>query len=160
MSAADTAVPSADPLLFSTNELSQNAGLQDHLSPIVEARLTDVVRRLRCAWIAGPALLWHDICAIRELVGSDLDKRVAATVEDGFFEFSQFLAGLEVFVLKLEQLRVVGEQPLLSLEQLRVEVHNGPRKLIEISNAQRGLSELLGSSDRSGDGADLGVVHG
>lgn len=93
-------------------------GLKHRLSPVVEALLTNVVGRLRASWLAGPALLWADVHPIRQVAASDVDQRVATLLADGFFQFSQFLAGFEMLVLQLQEQGVVREQALLSLEQL------------------------------------------
>ena len=92
--------------------------LEHGLDPLVEARLADVVQRLRACWIAGPARLWTDIHSIREMPAGEFDKRVATTFASGFFQFSQFLAGFEVLVLELQKSGVVSKKTLLSLEQL------------------------------------------
>lgn len=95
---------------------------EHRLDPLVEARLTEVVQRLRASWLAGPALLWGDVHTIRELTVPDIDKRVASTLARGFFQFSQFLAGYEVLTLELKESGVVSEKTLLGLEQL---LHDG-----------------------------------
>ena len=87
------------------------------LDPLIEARLTEIVQRLRRTWIYGPAGLWTDIHAVREASVADIDKRVTTTLARGFLQFSQFLAGFEVLVLELEKSGVVSEQSLLGLEQ-------------------------------------------
>lgn len=94
------------------------SALQHRLDPLVEARLTDVVHRLRKTWIGGPADLWTDIHTVREASVSDVDKRVTTTLARGFFQFSQFLAGFEVLALELKESGIVCEQSLLGLEQL------------------------------------------
>lgn len=95
---------------------------EHRFDPLVEARLTEVVQRLRASWLAGPALLWGDVHAIREMPISNVDKRVATTLASGFLQFSQFLAGFEVLTLELKKSGVVSEQSLLCMEQL---LHDG-----------------------------------
>lgn len=92
--------------------------LQHRFDPLVEARLANVVHRLRSSWIAGPAEMWADVHSIRELPLSQFEKRVATTLASGFFQFSQFLAGFEMLALQLQESGIVSEQSLLGLEQL------------------------------------------
>jgi len=120
---------------------------QRHLSPIVEARLAEVVHRLRSDWLFGCARKWGDVCAIREVAGSDLDKHVATTLARGFFQFSQFLAGFEVLVLELKHSGVVSEQCLLSLEQLIVESRNPFRDQVEVPDPEQRLADVLGGAE-------------
>ena len=96
----------------------QPAVVEHHLSAVVEARLAEVVGRLRASWLAGPALLWGDVHSIREVARDEFDKRVAATLAGGLFQFSKLLAGFEVLLLQLQERGVVREQTLLGLEQL------------------------------------------
>lgn len=96
----------------------EKCALKHGLDPLVEARLADVVQRLRACWIAGPAGLWADVHSIREMSAGEFDKRVTTTLASGFFQFSQFLAGFEVIVLELQKSGVVSEKTLLGLEQL------------------------------------------
>lgn len=112
------------------------SGSTEHrLDPLVEARLTEVVKRLRAAWLAGPALLWGDVHPIQEIARTDFEQRVAATLSDGFFQFSQFLAGFEVLVLHLEHRGVVSEQSLLGLQQLIVDARHSFGNQIEVPDA-------------------------
>lgn len=86
----------------------------------VEAELTEVALGLRRAWLAGPALTWKNIQPIHERAGNDFEKRVALALREGFFQFSQLLAGLEVLLLQLRDLGVVREETLLDIEELFV----------------------------------------
>ena len=133
--------------------------LENNLSPAVEARLTDVMQRLRAAWIAGPALIWSDIHPINEMPLREFEKRVATTLRQGFFEFSQFLSGFEVLLLQAHQLRVVREEAVLGLEQLLVDLTHRNGDLVEISKANRRLAELLCSCDCCRSDGNKTVVH-
>lgn len=121
--------------------------LEHRLDPFVEARLADVVQRLRAAWLAGPALLWGDIYPIREAAVAKIDKRVATTLARGFFQFSQFLAGFEVLALELKKSGIVREQSLLSLEKL---LHESGCFFVDESLVAGG-GEAFGDVSRCGD---------
>ncbi len=90
---------------------------ENALDSLVEAGLTNVVLRLRQSWIAGPAGLWGDIHPIHEDARGEFEQGVATALRERFFQFSQFLAGLEVVLLERQQLRVVAKQPLLGAER-------------------------------------------
>lgn len=128
--------------------------LQDRLAPLVEARLAEVVQRLRSAWLAGPALLWDDVRSVDELTGTDLEKRVARLLGQGFFQFSQFLAGFEVLLLQLHQLRVVREETVLGLEKLIVDLGDSTGSLVVIAECQRRLADVLCGLERGDRRAD------
>jgi hypothetical protein len=93
---------------------------ENDLSPVVKARLTDVVRGLRASWIAGPASFWGDIYTINPMSVTGLDQRVTSPLRDSFLCFSQFLAGLEQLLLDCDQLGAEREERFLSLEKLVV----------------------------------------
>lgn len=80
------------------------------------------MQRLRVAWLAGPAQLWGDIHPIRMEARGEGEQRIAVALCQGFFQFSQLLAGLEVLLLESQQLGVVREEAVLGLEQLVVEL--------------------------------------
>lgn len=123
------------------------ADVEYRLDPLIEARLTDIVLRLRSSWIAGPAQLWGDIYPIRmELLG-DGEKRIATALFQGFFQFSQLLAGLEVLLLQSQQLGVVRKEALLGLEQLIVDLADGNGDLVEVAQGDRSPGNFLGSGD-------------
>lgn len=134
--------------------------LEHHLSPVVEARLADVVRRLRGSWLAGPAQLWSGIHPVRELAETEVDQRVSGALARGFLQFSQFLAGFEVLLLELEHRGVVSEQRLLSLEQLIVQGRHFFRDEIEVAQADHGHGDVLRNPKRGRDDSKLGGVHG
>lgn len=122
--------------------------------PFVEARLTDVVHRLRRSWLAGPALLWGDVHPIRELARGDLEKRVATALASGFFQFSQFLAGFEVLALELQKSGVVSEKSLLGLEKL---LQKGGGPFVDegrVAQSAHSLGDVSRGGDRGGDAAD------
>lgn len=124
--------------------------LEHRLDPLIEARLADVVRRLRATWINHISGFWGDIHPIHKDAVSNIDQRVATALRQGFFQFSQLLCGLELLLLQSKQLGVVTEQSVLSLEQLLVELGNNRCHLVEVSNADRGLPEVF-SSCQGGD---------
>lgn len=140
LGAADRALPAT---VLPFHESSGPNGLQNRLDPAIEARLTEVVQRLRAAWLAGPALLWSDVHPIHELAVSEVEKRVALTLRLGFFQFSQFIAGFEVLLLQLEQLGLVNEQLILSLEELAIDLGDSSRLGIEVAEIQCRLRQLL-----------------
>lgn len=133
--------------------------LKNCLSPIVEARLTDVVLRLRGSWIDGPAQLWGDIHPICQMPLGEFEKRVATTLRQGFFEFSQFLAGFEVLLLQSHQLGVVSEEAVLGLEKLVVDLAHRNGDLVEVPQADSRLSNFLCRRNCGSGDADEGVVH-
>ena len=87
----------ADPCIAPSRGQPDELTVEHHLDPLVQARLAEVVHRLRRAWIDGPALQWGLIYPIRELASADFDKRIAGALVQGFFQFSQFLAGFPPF---------------------------------------------------------------
>lgn len=117
------------------------------LAANVEARLADVVWRLQVLWVLGPAQMWGEVCprAQDEHMGGDLEKRVLAVLGEGFFRFSQFLAGCEYLLLEGEEFGVVREETVLRLEQLLVDLGNGCGKGVEVPNANGGASEVSGN---------------
>lgn len=148
---ADGAVDSLDPEAVLL--------LEDGFDSFVEARLTEIVHRLRGSWIGGPAGLWGDIHAIHNDVRGQLEKRVTATLREGFLQFSQLLCGFEVLLLKLHELRVVREQSVLGLEQLLVDLSDSSGRLIEIAERQSRLTNLLRGLERADGDADRTEVH-
>lgn len=133
--------------------------LENNFSPIVEARLADVMRRLRSAWLAGPALCWGDVHSVCPLATTDVDKRVSTALRDGFFSFSQFLCGLEQLLLEFKQLGVVREQSILSLEQLIVHPRNLCGDEIPVAHSESTTSNVFGSFDRGDCSRDETEVH-
>lgn len=133
----------ADPCIAPSRGQPEELTVEHHLDPLVQARLAEVVHRLRRAWIDGPALQWGLIYPIRELARADFDKRIAGALVQGFFQFSQFLAGFEVLVLELEHRGVVREQSVLGLEKLLVDGGYLLGDQIEISNTKRDLPDLF-----------------
>ena len=95
------------------------------LSPYVEARLTDVVGRLRRAWVKDCAALWADIYPISPLALTCLDQHVILALREKFVGFSQFVVGLEHLLLQAKQLGVVREEGLLGLQELVIHPRNG-----------------------------------
>ena len=151
------------PLAQRANVVAQSAQFdqaQHTLDPLVEARLTKVVQGLRESWIAHMARFWGDIHPIDKVASGQLEKRIATTLSDGFFQFSQFLCGFEVLTLQLRELGVVREQTVLGLEQLLVDLAHRNGDLIEISKAHRRLSQLLCCRDCCRGDGDKAVVHG
>ena len=116
--------------------------LQDDLSPAVEALLANVVRRLRAAWIGGPAALWPDIQPIGPLARTDLDKRVAAALREGFDGFSQLLCHLQVLLLQDEQIPTEREKTLLSIEKLVVEFRHLLGDKVPVSKLNQSFSDI------------------
>ncbi len=135
---------------------------QDDLSVFwpVETFLTHVVLRLRADWISHMGASWPSVCAVNELAGSEIEKRVARLLRDGFADFGQFLCGLEVFLLQGKQLHVVGKEAVLGLENLGIQITDDRCDLIELMHGQGGLAEFLRCLQRRKDGADHGNVHG
>ena len=138
-----------------TDRAVETGFLKNGLDPLVQARLTQVVQRLREGWVAEFAPFWGQIRPINEDSVGDLEKRVSATLRLGFFEFSQFLDRFVVLFLELQQLGVVREKTLLGLEQLVVELGNRRCDLIEISHSKRCLTELLCGIDRGSNERQL-----
>lgn len=124
--------------------------LQHTLEPLVVARLTNVVLGLRSDWVAGCAQRWDDVRLVGEDTRADFDKRVAAALREGFFQFSQFLAGFEVVVLKLQELGVVCEQTLLGLEEKTVQIGDLRRALIEVADLEQRAANVLRALERTG----------
>lgn len=127
---------------------------EDDLSPAVKARLTEVVRDLRGAWLDGPALHWEHIHAIDPMTHTGLDKRVTASLRDGFLCFSQFLAGLEQLLLDCEQLGADRCERFLRLEKLVVHFADLGLQNGFVSDGKDALADVVGASDsanRCGD---------
>lgn len=138
----------------SVSKHMESPEVEHHLSPIVEARLTEVVTQLRSAWLAGPALLWECIHPIHEVARSDFERRVAATLAGGFFQFSQFLAGYEVLALQLKERGVVSEQTLLGLEKLLQKSRGSLADEGRVAQGAHSFGDVSRGSDRGSDAAD------
>lgn len=136
-----------------------NSLVKHRLDSLVEAGLADVVKRLRASWIAGPALLWGDVHPIREVSRGEFDQRVAATLVDGFLNFSQFLAGFEVLILELEKRGVVTEQSLLGLEKRVVHGGNFFGHKVEVPNAAECFGDVSGDANGCGYYGEVCQVH-
>jgi len=102
------------------NTFHQVAFLKDDFDPLVEARLTNVVERLRADWIANIAGHWTEVHTVNEIAVGDLEKRITSLLRESFFNYSQLLAGFEVLLLQIRHLRLVREKSLLGLEKLGV----------------------------------------
>lgn len=135
-------------------------GLQHYLSPIVVARLANVVRGLRSSWIAGPAQLWGDIHPIGEIASGEFEKRIATALRGGFLQCSHFFCQLEILLLELQQLGVVSEKTVLRLEKMVVDLADRRGELIEVPYSDRGPANVFGCRDGGGNDANEGVVHG
>lgn len=133
---------------------SVDAALEHHLSPLIEAPLADVMKSLRAAWLRGPALCWGDVHPIRELARSDLDKRVAFLLIQGFLKCSNFFSILELFVRELDEHGLVSEQRLLGLEQLVCNFKYGVGHEFEVAYAQCGFCDVFGGIDGGSDGSN------
>ncbi|WP_157128485.1 hypothetical protein [Cupriavidus sp. USMAA2-4] len=78
---------------------------------------------------------------------SDLEKRIATAIEQGFLQFSQLLAGLEVILLEGEKLGVVREESILGLEQLFVHLTDDRRELVGVPDPNGGPADVLRDGD-------------
>lgn len=135
--------------------------LQDDFSAVraIETLLTDVVLRLRKTWCAGPAECWGSVASIRELAVEDRDKRVAATVYEGFVQFSDFLCGLEVLVTQHAKGSADFEKTLRGVEEF---VIHSPLYVLRqnfISARQEGFKKIAQAVHAGNSGADSGKVH-
>lgn len=110
------------------------ANVKNAFDPLIKARLTDVVQRLRGP--AGIGVFWGEIHPIRQEFIGELEKRVATSLCESFFAFSQFLCCVEVLLLECDQLCAQGEQGLLSLEKKLLNLENFLRNHRGISDAQ------------------------
>lgn len=135
--------------------------LQDDFNAVraIETLLTDVVLRLRRTWCAGPAECWSSVAGIREIAVEDLNKRVAATVYEGFVQFSDFLCGLEILLTQHKQGSADFLEALGKLEEF---VIHSPLYVLRqnlISARQKGFKKIA-QAVRAGDGStDSGKVH-
>jgi len=135
--------------------------LQDNLrlTRAFEARLTHIVLGLRGDWLAGPAARWPSICSQNELAVTDIEKRVATAIRKSFFCFSQFLCGLEVLLLEIQQLGVVCEEALLSIEKLFVHRHHHFGQLVGITDADGSLADIDGNAKSANRARNESHVH-
>jgi hypothetical protein len=126
---------------------------QHGLSAVVKARLAEVVQGLRADWLAGPALRWEQIHPIHEMACTDIDKRVSAALRDAFFGFSQFLCGLEVLLLEIEEGLAGCGQPPLPIEATPMPTE-APRSTViaALLAAEHDLAFLHGSTASDGCG--------
>lgn len=120
---------------------------QDDFSPAVKARLANVVRDLRAAWLAGPALLWEDIHHIYPVSRTGLDKRVSSTLRDSFLGFSQFIAGLEQLLLDTKQMGTEKRESFLRLQKLIVHLNNCGFQNGIVSSSNSTAADSLGGTD-------------
>lgn len=120
------------------------------VAPDVQARLTEVVLRLRMDWTAGPGQCWPLIYPVRDMPGSEFDHRVSRALREGVFCFSQFLGCLEVLLLQREQGSREAEETLLGVEQRLVELGHLRRELGGIADAQQAPADVDGGRDGAG----------
>lgn len=78
---------SADPAIGSVLPPTVVPSLKHAFDPLIEAKLADVVHRLRASQVAGLAILWGDVQSISESANSDLDKHVAVALHKRFLVF-------------------------------------------------------------------------
>lgn len=130
------------------------SALEHHLSPLVEAALADVMKSLRAGWLRGPAICWGDVHPIRELARSDLDKRVAFLLIQGFLKCLNFFSILELFARELDEHGLVSEERLLGLEQLVCDFKYGVGHKFEVAYAQCGFGDVPGGVDGGCDGSN------
>lgn len=129
------------------------------LSPYVEARLTDVVGRLRSAWVKDCAVLWADIYPISKLTLTCLDEHVVLALREKFVGFSQFVVGLEHLLLQAKQLGVVREEGLLSLQELVIHPRNGLQHQGPITYSERIAAYVDSHFDKGCGTSDERCIH-
>ncbi|KVE33148.1 hypothetical protein WS68_13680 [Burkholderia sp. TSV86] len=93
----------------------------------VIANLTCEMLGLRGDWLRSSALRWDRIQAIGENAVTESDKLIASAFREGFVRVSQFLCGLEVLALELQELGVVSEEAVLRFEELLVHLGDDRR---------------------------------
>lgn len=127
---------------------------EDRLDPILPTILAEVVLRLRREWNAGPALLWGLIHPIDKHAVTDLEKRVALLLRNGFFEYSQLLCGLEMLALQLQKGGVLREESVLGCEQRLVQLRNlrsSPVEVPHVDGSGQPLPDQIQGSERHVD---------
>lgn len=122
-----------------TDRLPSLNSFEHHLDPLVEARLANIVQRLRASWIAHMAFHWGDIHTIHEDACGEFEQRITTLLRQGFFKFGQLLCGFELLVLQSKQLGLVSEESVLGLEQLVVQFSDLGRDFVEIPDANSSL---------------------
>ncbi|KRG47369.1 hypothetical protein ARC20_03310 [Stenotrophomonas panacihumi] len=150
----------AEPLLRIEEGVAERAfdpatiALQDGTLTSIPAGLAQVVGDLRRAWVAGPALMWGGINSICKDAASEVDQRVVILLREGFFEFSQFLCGLELLALEIEKSAVLSEEGALGAQQRVVELRKLRSRLVEVSDVDSCGKAFADQIDRGEGRAD------
>lgn len=134
------------PGALQTDGAHKTALLEHAFDASSHAWLANIVMRLQPL----RSTVASNICAVaakhKGPVG-DLDQRVSAALGHLLLQVSQAVCQTEIVLLQGMQLGVVREETVLRLEQLCVDFGNRGSDLVEVSNAERSLSDLLGSID-------------
>lgn len=131
------------------------APLQHRLgSDSIETALAEVMHRFRPLWISFGTDFYAALQPINKDSFREFDQGISNALIGGLFEFTGLLLTVGELLLKSQQLEVVREESALGLEQLVVELGNDWRDLVEISDAKRGRSQVLGERNGTDGGGD------
>lgn len=95
-----------------------HAGLQNNLTPVAKAALTEVVVQLRDAWNIGPAKCWSMVHLQRKVAVSEFDHRVSRAVIQSFFQANNLFCHFQILLQELLEFNAVSEKSILRIEKL------------------------------------------
>lgn len=151
----------ADATFISGEASHVQVGLQSGSKSFpVEAWLTEDVERLRSSWRSFSTRNAVILDLIRTQSTADVDQNELSPILDELFQFADLLLSLEIFLLFPEQLALQHEETVLSLKNLIVELGDGCRKLVEISQTDRRFAEFLRGCNRHYSCIQKRNVHG
>ncbi|QDL55324.1 hypothetical protein [Rhodoferax aquaticus] len=116
----------------------------DDLRPAIETLLTDVVKGLRRDWLVTSAHRWGQLYPISEVAHTGLEKDVTTFVRQLFCRYSQLVAGLEMYLLQLQQGGVVRQEALLRLQELVIHFADLDAKHRTVSQCNSPIADLYG----------------
>lgn len=135
-------------------------GLERSFEPLaLEAGLTEVLGRIERNWADFSARHGGSIALIRTIAAADLDQRVFAPVVESLLEFSKLLQIIKVLLLQNQELGIVGEETVLRLQKLVLDLTYDCGQVIEVTNAHGGLRHFLSEADRCRGDAYKAHVH-
>lgn len=127
---------------------------QNHFSPEIKARLAQIVDRLVVDGFGALAFGLDSIEAVNQLAATDLEQRVTASFCQSLFGLAKIINHLGHLMLQLEQVGVMSEQRILSLEQLAIDLGNLADHLIPVAQLDSGIANIFCCTQSTDGGAD------
>lgn len=99
------------------------------------------------------------ISAIDEFPGCDFEQGIVSAFLEAFFQISELLHRVEMFLLQRHQLRVVHEQALLRVQELFIHRDDNLIEFAGITQCNCGLADVEGSFECTHCTGDQGDIH-